>query len=127
MKEQLIFVYNANGDLFSSVTDFAHKLLSPSTYQCHLCALTYGNFLIKQEWKSFIENLSVQTLFLHKDEFEKQYRIETDLPTAFISANGAIREIIKRQEIESCQSLDELRNIVTEKLKKYVQHYHSDL
>ena len=127
MKEQLIFVYNANGDLLSSVTDFAHKLLSPSTYQCHLCALTYGNFLIKQEWKSFIENLPVQTLFLYKDEFEKQYRIETDLPTAFISANGAIREIITRQEIESCQSLDELRNIVTEKLKKNVQHYHPNL
>ena len=77
MKEQeLIFVYNANSDLFSTVTDFAHKLLSPSTYNCNLCALTYGNFTIKQEWKSFIEELAIKTVFLHKDEFEKQYKIQ---------------------------------------------------
>ncbi|MGI8952546.1 MAG: hypothetical protein ACR2FN_13295 [Chitinophagaceae bacterium] len=49
----LIFVYNADADLFSTLTDFAHKILSPSTYQCKLCALTYGNISMKQEWKFF--------------------------------------------------------------------------
>ncbi|MBA3647638.1 MAG: hypothetical protein H0W62_03650 [Chitinophagales bacterium] len=69
MKEQLIFVYNVNSDLFSTVTDFVHKILSPSTYQCKLCALTYGNFSLKQEWKAFIESLLIETVFLCKDEF----------------------------------------------------------
>ncbi len=84
MKEQVIFVYNANSDLFSTVTDFAHKILSPSTYQCQLCALTYGNFSKKQEWKYFVESLSIQTVFLHKDEFENQYKIKTALPAVFV-------------------------------------------
>ena len=29
--DQLIFVYNADSGLFSSLTDFAHKSISPST------------------------------------------------------------------------------------------------
>ena len=74
MKGQLLFVYNASSNLFSTVTDFAHKILSPSTYQCRLCALTYGNFSIKQEWKSFIESLPVKAVFLYKDEFEKEFK-----------------------------------------------------
>ncbi len=52
-KQLLIFVYNANSDLFSTVTDFAHKILSPSTYQCQLCALTYGNFSKKAGMEIF--------------------------------------------------------------------------
>jgi hypothetical protein len=127
MKEELIFVYNANSDLFSTVTDFAHKILSPSTYQCHLCALTYGNFSIKRNWKSFIESLPIETAFLHKNEFEKQYKIQAALPVVFISTNDVINEIVSKKEIESCQSLEELKDVVTKKLKEHVQHHHSNI
>ena len=126
MKDQLIFVYNANSDLFSTVTDFAHKLLSPSTYQCRLCALTYGNFTAKQEWKSFIEGLPAEAVFLHKDDFEKRYKTKVDLPAVFISSREAIKEIITKQKLESCQSLEELKNLVTEKLQGHVQHHHTN-
>ncbi|MDQ2751705.1 MAG: hypothetical protein M3R72_01625 [Bacteroidota bacterium] len=127
MKEQLLFVYNANSNLFSTVTGFAHKILSPSTYQCQLCALTYGNVLIKQQWKSFIAALSIETVFLHKDEFEKQYKTVPALPAVFILNMGEIKEIITRTEIETCYTLEELKRLVTVKLKKHVQHYHSNL
>ncbi len=127
MKKQLIFVYNANSDLFSSVTDFAHKILSPSTYQCHLCALTYGNILIKQEWKSFIESLPIETVFLHKNEFEKEYLVQPALPAVFLSTNGAIKEIIRKQEIESCHSLEELKKLITDKSNEHVQHHHTNI
>jgi hypothetical protein len=50
----------------NSVTDFAHKMLSPSTYECQLCALTYGSFSMKQKWKSFIESLPIKTVFFIK-------------------------------------------------------------
>src|SRR4051812_30644246 len=111
MNEELLFVYNADSGLFSTVTDFAHKILSPSTYACRLCALTYGSFTIKQEWKSFIAGLPMPTIFLHKDEFEKQYNIQSPLPAVFIKGNGAITAIITQQEIESCQSLEALKNV----------------
>lgn len=127
MKDQLLFVYNANSDLFSALTDFAHKILSPATYDCQLCALTYGNFTIKQEWKSFIEKLPVDTDFLHKDEFEKQYKLKPALPCAFLLKEGTASEIITRHEIQGCPSLEALKSLVTEKLKDHVQHHHSNI
>ena len=124
---QLIFVYNANSDLFSTVTDFAHKILSPSTYECKLCALTYDSLSIKQEWKSFIKNLPVQTVFLHKNEFEKQYQTRTALPAAYILSSGVIKEIINNQEIKRCNSVDELKDLVNSKLQTNVQHHNPNL
>jgi hypothetical protein len=123
----LVFVYNAGGDLFSAVTDFAHKIFSPTTYQCQLCALTYGNFSMKQEWKSFIEGLPVRTVFLHKDEFEKQYNIHTSLPAIFIVSGGNVKEIMTQRQIDSCRTLEELKTVVANELEKYVQHYHSNI
>ncbi len=127
MKRQLIFVYNANSDLFSTVTDFAHKILSPSTYSCQLCALTYGNFSVRQDWKSFVEALPIEAQFLHKDEFEKTYKQQADLPVILISENGAIGEFASKQEIRDCTSLNDLKALVTEKLKQHVQHHHSNI
>jgi hypothetical protein len=128
MKEQqLLFVYNANSDLFSTVSDFAHKILSPSTYQCCLCALTFGNFSVKQDWKSFIEALPVKSVFLHKDEFEKKYKMDSTLPIVFLQSTRALIPIISKQQIEACQSLDELKKLVIQKLEDNVQHHHSNL
>ena len=51
----LIFVYNANAGLFNMMSDYAHKIISPETYECNLCALTYGNLGMKQKWKSLFQ------------------------------------------------------------------------
>ena len=72
--QQLIFVYNADSGWFNSLTDAVHKMVSPSTYQCSLCALTYGNVSMKKEWREFIESLPFDVLFLYKDEFIKHYK-----------------------------------------------------
>jgi hypothetical protein len=124
---QLIFVYNANSGLFSTVSDFAHKILSRATYSCTLCALTYGNFSVKQEWKSFIQGLPVKSIFLHKDEFEKRFKIQVGLPAIFMATNSDIEKIIDKREIESSHSLEELKKLVVQKLETYVQHHHSNL
>jgi hypothetical protein len=39
---KLLFVYNADSGLAAALFDSAHKLLSPQTYACNLCALTHG-------------------------------------------------------------------------------------
>lgn len=127
MKEKLIFVYNANSNLFSAVTDFAHKILSPSTYQCQLCTLTYGNFIIKQEWKVFIEGLPIESAFLHKNEFETKYNLRTDLPAVFLTTDSTMNEIITKQQIENCHSLQDLTLLVTQKIQQHVQYHHPNL
>jgi hypothetical protein len=128
-KQQLIFVYNANSGLFNSLTDFAHKIISPSSYQCQLCALTYGNFSMKQEWKTFLESFPVTTttIFLHKDEFVQQYKINTDFPAVFIKPNDTIKPFVTKHEIETCQSLQQLKDLILLKISAHDQHNHSNI
>lgn len=127
MKQQLIFVYNADSGLFNSLNDFAHKIISPSTYQCNLCMLTYGNFSMKQDWKHFIQQLPADTMFLHKNEFKKTYRLKTDLPAVFMQQDNALLMLIPGKEINNCRSLQQLKDLVSAKLKQYDQHHYTNL
>ncbi|GAA3950802.1 hypothetical protein [Hymenobacter algoricola] len=80
----LLFVYNANGGLLNGLLDLVHKTLSPGTYPCSLCALTYG-VSMRPEWKSFIEALPIEARFLHRDEFRAEFPAwrEVPLPAVF--------------------------------------------
>lgn len=72
--KKLIFVYNADSDQKHTFVDAAKKLLSPSTYDCKLCALTYGLTSEKKKWKKFRKDAGIAMDFLHKDEYEKQFK-----------------------------------------------------
>jgi len=39
---KLIFFYNADTGIFNAMTDTIHKVLYPSTYQCHHCYISHG-------------------------------------------------------------------------------------
>ncbi|MGB7923110.1 MAG: hypothetical protein WCF57_07690 [Pyrinomonadaceae bacterium] len=113
MKPELIFVYNASSGLFNLLTDAAHKILSPATYSCHLCALTHTNFGMRQEWKQFIERLDTPVEFLHADELKERYGLEAaPLPAVFKKEEGAIELWIDRDAINSCRTLDELKELI---------------
>jgi hypothetical protein len=114
----LLFVYNADTGLFSVVTDYAHKILSPKTYPCNLCAITYGNMGINKKWKEFIANLTVPVEFLHRDEFLKRFESkETQLPAAFIKRGESLSMLITHSEINECSSAEDLMNLVTKKIE----------
>ena len=115
---QLVFVYNADSGVFGSVTDFAHKILSPSTYSCRLCALTYGNFAIKDEWKNFIGHLPFSVIFLHKNDFNKTHKIAESLPAVFIKYNNSLQTFLSKAEIENCTTLQQLKEVILFKISK---------
>lgn len=95
MITKLVFVYNATSGAINSSLDSAHKIISPGTYDCKLCNLTYGVFKENEEWSRFLEefrfreseiqkkpmlnsmryesinNISLE--FLHKNQFNKKY------------------------------------------------------
>jgi hypothetical protein len=71
--QQLVFVYNADSGLVNGLLDAAHKALSPGTYSCRLCQLTYGVVTEKLVWKRFRRKLGLPVEFLHRDEFRKKY------------------------------------------------------
>jgi len=82
---ELLFVYNADSGLLNAAVDYFHKILSPSTYPCSLCAITYGNQGMRPDWKEFVIQLPVQSTFLHRDELRKKYPelAQYPLPAAF--------------------------------------------
>ena len=110
----LTFVYNADSGLFNLLADVAHKIFSPATYQCHLCAVTYGPFGMHREWQEFVKNLGVPVEFLHRDEFSEKYgQRNTLLPAIFeITPDGESRLWMSAQEINAAQSLVDLQEAI---------------
>ena len=118
MNNKLIFVYNADSGMFNTVTDIAHKILSPKTYSCNLCAITHSYFSVKENWADFLEGFPVECEFLHKDEFINAYPNKGDvpLPAIFESIDGQVAEKYSMDEINNCQSIDELKSLITSRV-----------
>jgi hypothetical protein len=109
-KTKLIFVYNADSGAFNLLTDIAHKIFSPETYTCNLCAITHSNFGMKKEWKEYLETLDILLEFLHADEFKRKYPSEKiQLPAIFSEENGNIVLKIDAAAIKNCESVNDLK------------------
>jgi hypothetical protein len=116
----LIFVYNADGGLFNTLTDAAHKIFSPQTYQCNLCALTHSNFGMRREWKEFLKNLKTPFEFLHADEFEAEYDVkDIKLPAVFKKQNNQISVLIDSKTINDCRSLSDFKNLINSEIEDF--------
>ena len=74
-KKCLIFIFNADSGAINSIKDFFHKMIKPSTYECNLCAVTFGNFGMKKEWVQYLSEIDkdVNIEFYHRDEFEEYF------------------------------------------------------
>ena len=117
--EKIIFVYNADSGLFSTVSDFAHKIISPDTYECNLCKLTYGNIMMKKEWKEFLDSLDAEKTFKHRNEFLNDYPQfkDTALPCIFVCSADDIRLIVSAEEINALEDVSGLKNMLAQKLE----------
>jgi hypothetical protein len=110
---KLIFVYNADSGLFNTVSDIAHKILSPQTYSCNLCALTHGHFKIKKDWVDFLKEIDAELEFLHRDEFVEKYnQRDPELPAIFIEENGELSVWIDQFEINQVETLNDLKSAI---------------
>jgi hypothetical protein len=116
-KDRLLFVYNADSGLLNMLKDWTHKIVSPSTYDCRLCALTYGNTGMYKKWNQFISNLSLSTLFLHRDEFHQRYPDlkAISLPCVLIDRNDdqSVKVLLDAQTINQQETLDQLIDTCT--------------
>ena len=114
---KLVFVYNADSGTFNALKDAIHKIVRPSTYPCSLCAVTYGNLGMKNEWKTFVNELGVPVEFLHRDEFCEQYDCtDVTYPVAYLNEKGKLTEFISTEEFNATTKLDALTNLVKTKL-----------
>lgn len=117
MGNSILFVYNADSGVFNTLSDIAHKIFAPQSYSCNLCAITYGNFAIRTEWKEFLESLQIGLEFLHRDEFMEKYgQPEQALPALFLKKGEGLELWITADEINRCSSVDDLKRLITDKM-----------
>ena len=111
----LVFVYNARSGVFNSLIDFFHKIISPSTYECSLCSLTYNNYGKVKAWKQFIQSLNIPIYFKYSDHLsEMGLDKETKLP---IVVNTDLNGVASAEEINQCQTIDALIEVIRKKYK----------
>ena len=107
---RLLFVYNADSGLFNTVADIGHKIFSPDTYSCQLCALTHGYFAVHKEWTGFIKKLGVKCEFLHKDEYIKQFGTRyKDFPIILLLDDSNRNLLMDANEINICKKTQSLQ------------------
>jgi hypothetical protein len=114
-RPRLLFVYNADTGLFNTLADAAHKILSPQTYECALCKVTYGWFQERRAWRAFLDTLDADCEFLHRDELHARFPdVGVTLPAVLSLGDGQPTLCIDAQRLRACRDLDALMVLVRE-------------
>ena len=116
-ESELIFVYNAKSGMVNEFLDFAHKIFRPSTYNCNLCAISYGNFTMKKKWSDYISSLPVRSTFTYKDKVSEYGYNNIELPSIIFRNGSRSKVIISSEEINKLKKIDQLINILSDRLK----------
>jgi hypothetical protein len=113
MRPTLLFVYNADSGLFNTLGDIGHKLFSPSTYPCALCAITHGVLTERAERRAFVESLGVPCEFLHRDQFRNRFPgVAVPLPAVFRLVDGDPRVCAEAAALAACSGLADLKTLI---------------
>jgi len=117
---ELIFIYNAKSGLVNEMIDFAHKIVSPETYDCNLCALSYGTFTKKKKWSNYINTLPIKSTFTYRDKVSALKKEFSNLkfPSIIIRDGIYLKEIISWVEINRIKNLNQLISLLNERLEK---------
>ena len=109
MSSELVFVYNAKSGKLNAMLDSMHKVISPATYSCNLCRITYGTFTELPEWRQFREHFHGNMTFLHIDEFERQYPPAESYPVIYEKeADGTLSTVADTALINSMRDIQAL-------------------
>jgi hypothetical protein len=106
----LYHVYNADGGLLNAVKDSFHKTFAPASYPCALCALAFGFFAMRGEWKRLRRDILVPQYELHRDDYVAVLPdLDERLPVIVLrEADGKLRPIVRAAEMEAMERLEEL-------------------
>ena len=112
---KITFIYNANSGKINAWLDIGHKLISPDTYSCNLCSLTYGVFSEREEWKKYREENSIELEFFHKDEFEKIYQGSEEYTYPIIlksEEDGKYEVLVSTDQVNALKDIEDLIKIL---------------
>ncbi|RIW13313.1 GTPase [Algoriphagus lacus] len=110
---KVYFIYNANSGKFNAYLDMLHKVISPKTYPCQLCDITYGVSKIRPAWKEFREKSKLYMIFLHKDEWEEAFPENKIVLPAVLLDRGKGLEVIFGSKDWNRVTLEDLMDELT--------------
>ena len=110
----LIFIYNAKSNKLNTLVDYAHKIMSTSTYNCNLCKLTHSNLGERKEWKDFTKEIHVNIKFYHIDEFEKKFNQSFDYPIVLSNSQTIL---LDNKAISKLKNVSELIQKISDLIK----------
>ena len=118
--EELVFVYNANSGAKNAAFDSMHKVFSPKTYDCKLCAITYGVVAENRTWKKFRQQSPHKMTFLHKDEFTKKYAskfgYKFEFPIVLLEGTNGLEVLISKDELNELKTPHGLIRLLKERV-----------
>lgn len=121
-KPTIIFIYNANGGLLNGAIDAVHKLVSPATYACQLCAITYGHLGMRRPWKEFLESLkqSYTIQFLYKEDLKSSWAplANEPLPAVWLREDDNLKLLISHEQFNGLNDLDKLTAFLIKQLAR---------
>lgn len=120
-RPRLLIIYNADSGVISALRDALWKLVSPATYPCSLCAITYGAVSMYPEWKRYLKGLPVEVVFHHKDDFAAAFPgQDIALPAiAIVEGDAAPIVLVSNQVLDQTQDTMQLMDRVEEALARY--------
>jgi len=118
-EKELIFVYNAKSGIYNELLDFAHKIISPETYECNLCAITYGTFKMEKRWSRYVQSLPLKSIFTYKDEISKNNLPNVNLPSILLREHNDLIELLTAREINDLNNFDQLIRVLDKRLEEY--------
>jgi hypothetical protein len=115
---RLLLVYNADGGILNAIKDAINKQVSPRTYRCSLCAITYGAVSMHGEWRRFLASLNLGVVFHHRDDFSRTYPdLDIALPAILIAeCEKSVRLLLSAKELDTIADAAELMTRLEEKL-----------
>lgn len=109
----LVFVYNADAGLASAALDWLHKLVSPATYACSLCGVSYGHLGMKREWRAFLDTLPAPVRFAYRDTWAAETGDAGDPPALWVvRADGGRTRLLRRADFDACRDVPALMHLV---------------
>ena len=114
----LVFIYNARSGTLQALLDLVHKTLSPATYRCALCQLTY-TFRMRQQWREYLEGLPWDIEFRYFDQLgEEERRLAGTLPACLLKSGNHRRLLLDAEMINGCRDLAGLIALLEKQLAR---------
>lgn len=110
-EKQLIFIYNANSDVYSSIKDSIAKVRNGRS-ECSLCTATWNAFNVKPSWRDREKKIKIPFVYYHRDDMPKEVSefVSEDnivLPTVLIRENDTLKVLVSNEHLDRCEGNDD--------------------